>query len=152
MNTLTTTPLSNTSSSQSDRIFRKSVFDKAEGDLLDAAAVDGPEIAVGAASDHAVVQACWAVAAVTAGKDDCGDFLVAGSAGGTEWEEDEVVEEDQSIEEENQLTDGSLADLGTSCIKHPVGLRELLVCSCYVVSPGACELRYVGTDGSLCTF
>jgi hypothetical protein len=67
MNTLTTTPLSNTSSNQSKRIFRKSVFDKAEGDMLDTAAVDGPEIAVGAASKNAIVQAGRTVAAATAG-------------------------------------------------------------------------------------
>jgi hypothetical protein len=42
------------------------VFDKAEGDLLDTAAVDGPGIAVGAASDNAIVQAGRAVAAATA--------------------------------------------------------------------------------------
>jgi hypothetical protein len=67
MNTLTTTPLSNSSSSQSDCIFSQSVFDKAERDLLDTAAVDGPEIAVGAASDDAIVQAGRTVAAATAG-------------------------------------------------------------------------------------
>jgi hypothetical protein len=67
VNTLTTTPLSNTSSNQCDCIFRKSVFDEAEGDLLDTAAVDGPEFAVGAASDNAIVQASRAVAAATAG-------------------------------------------------------------------------------------
>jgi hypothetical protein len=43
------------------------VFNKAEGDLLDAAAVNGPEIAVGAASNNAIVQAVWAVAVATAG-------------------------------------------------------------------------------------
>jgi hypothetical protein len=31
------------------------VFDKVEGDLLDTAAVDGPEITVGAASENAIV-------------------------------------------------------------------------------------------------
>jgi hypothetical protein len=55
VHTLTTTPLSNTSPNYSDRIFRKSVFDKVEGDLLDTAAVDGPEITVGAASENAIV-------------------------------------------------------------------------------------------------
>jgi BRCT domain type II-containing protein len=55
VNTLTTTPLSNTSSSQSNYIFRQSVLDKAEEDLLNAAAVNRPEIAVGAASDNAIV-------------------------------------------------------------------------------------------------
>jgi hypothetical protein len=49
---------------------------------------------------------------------------VAGSAGGTEWEEGDVVEEDQSVEEENQLTDGLLAERSYSC-KHFVGLGEI---------------------------
>jgi hypothetical protein len=48
---------------------------------------------------------------------------VTGTAGGTEWEEDEVVEEDQSVEKNDQLTDELLAERSDSC-KHFVGLEE----------------------------
>jgi hypothetical protein len=47
---------------------------------------------------------------------------VAGTAGGTEWEENEVVEEDQDIEKNDQLTDELLAELRDGCVKHPVCL------------------------------
>jgi hypothetical protein len=47
---------------------------------------------------------------------------VAGVAGGTEWEENEVVEEDQSGEKDDRLTDELLAELRDSC-KHFVGLE-----------------------------
>jgi hypothetical protein len=45
------------------------------------------------------------------GSGTCGDFLVAGTACGTEWEEDEVVAEDQNIEKDDQLSDELLAKL-----------------------------------------
>ena len=86
--------------------------------MLDIAAVDWPQGTVVTAFSHTFVEASRAVAAPTTRQDDCVDLSVADLASWTKWNDDKPVEDDQKVEEDDQATNGLLAERKSGCIKH----------------------------------
>ena len=88
--------MANTSANKFDSVFSESVSDMTKRQGAGIAAVDGPEGTRLAASCDTLVETGRAIMATTATtrQENCTNLLIAGFAGWTESEDDEVVEDD----------------------------------------------------------
>ena len=88
--------MANTSANKFDSVFSESVSDMTKRQGAGIAAVDGPKGTRFAASCDTLVETGRAIMAIaaTARQENCTNLLVAGFAGWTESEDDEVVEDD----------------------------------------------------------
>ena len=88
--------MANTSANKFNSVFGESVSDMTKRQRAGIAAVNGPEGTRLAASCDTLVQTGRAIIAITATarQENCTDLLIAGFAGWTESEDDEVVEDD----------------------------------------------------------